>query len=182
MKKQGFTLVEVLVVVTIMGILSAVLPGILSRVASERKGEQSILTFWMELRSLQAKVMRYDTPIIVTFDINNNSYTIAMDDNKNGIIEEGESTLKSFSSSLAFGLSIPSPSALPPKVANYSVVNSNWSDPGLTIANNATLSINGGHIYIKNSHENRLGYVVVVGGNSSDIELYKWSGGQWYKM
>ncbi len=181
-KKNGFTLLELLVIISIVGILATLTTVGMTRVVRDKNGEKDVLTFWMELRSLQAIVMRENSSIVVLFDKEDNNYTIYIDKNGNQTLDTGEKWGRELNLSLEFGISSPAPTTLPPNVVNSNIISKNWQDNGFTISNNSTLTLEEGYIYVKNSFVNEICYVIAVARTTAEVKLYKWDGGRWLNI
>jgi len=82
-KNSGFTLVEIMITITIIGILSATVSMSISRYVLERKGEQHVMAFYNQLQQMRAYAQRDNVRYIVVLNPaaagNNLRFRIAMD-------------------------------------------------------------------------------------------------------
>jgi len=181
-KDAAFTLLEVLVVVTILGILAAMTGAPILTMVSEKRDEAGVLGLWSYLNNSRTIVGLYDAPFVLTFDTTANKVVAYTDTINNGGLTSTEKLRSQpLSNKLVFGLPIPKPTAEPVST-KLTTISESWRVLGLQVQNSATFSINPGHVYFKNRARPSVGYCILVRPGSSQIELFKWDGSKWYKM
>jgi type IV fimbrial biogenesis protein FimT len=87
---RGFTLTELLIVVTIMGILLAVSVPALSRFAGSWRLNGAAANMAMVMRSARAAAVSKDVNVVFTFDDEKGEYSYLEDNNGNGDADAGE--------------------------------------------------------------------------------------------
>lgn len=75
--RAGFTLVELLIVVTIIGLMASVVLPAMNSASSVVSLEAMARTLAADLRIARHSAVQYNTSFAVTFDQTNNSYTVA---------------------------------------------------------------------------------------------------------
>lgn len=209
--KQGFTLLEVMMVTTIIGILAAASTYIIGNFVKDKRSEQYVVALWSELCSLRARAIKDNCPYIVQFNTTNGTYQIF----KNNLGDYNTANTSSTPISSSFGASgkiafgnatspgsanfpTPSPNPLninPASTATASCIQGQWSQniitavtPNATLTNsivfeaNAIGTISNGIIILKNTSVRTGAYIIAKLPNSNTIKLYKWDGSKWYEM
>jgi prepilin-type N-terminal cleavage/methylation domain-containing protein len=87
---RGFTLVELMVVVTIMGILLAVSAPAMSRFAGNWRLNGAAANMAMVMRSARSAAVSKDVDVVFTFDDAQGQYSYIEDTNGNGDADAGE--------------------------------------------------------------------------------------------
>lgn len=210
-KWDGFTLLELLVAISIVGILAAVSAYGVSRFVLEMRSEQHVLAFHSELKSLRALAIKDNERYLVHLNRTASDYYVTIDEDKDydytigdwnaGKLNAIRTSFNSVAGSgfLTFGVPDPVPSS--PAVPDYSMMDSwpirgEWNQMAITLPSGASDntwyrivfepdelgSINNGIIYLRNSSVPKVGYAIFKTPGINEILLYKWNGSKWYKM
>ncbi len=178
--QDGFTLLELLLAVTIIGIISATAPFMISDYVREKQAEMHVADFWMEMNSVRGKVLKFSAPAVTLFDLDNSGYAVYIDSNYNSIPDLNEFLASSGKAEIVFGTPTPTPGSFPFGVDNLDIVSDSWQN-GFWISDNSTLTAAAGHIYLKNRTKEHIGYCLVVAPGESELQLFKWNGSKWYE-
>jgi prepilin-type N-terminal cleavage/methylation domain-containing protein len=87
---RGFTLTELMIVVTIMGILLAVTAPAMSRFAGNWRLNGAAANMAMVMRSARSAAVSKDINVVFTFDEDKGEYSYLEDTNGNGDADGGE--------------------------------------------------------------------------------------------
>ncbi len=92
---RGFTLLELTIVVTIIGIISTSVTFSVRQFVVEKRSEEKVVAFWTELRSLKALAQKDNVPYLVKLTVyeaetSNSWYNVYKDVNKNYVMDSGE--------------------------------------------------------------------------------------------
>jgi len=181
-KTAGITITELIITITIIGIVSAIAAPPLRRWIGERRDEAGLMVLWRTFQQGRVYVAKDDADLLISFDIVNNNFTAYIDENANGIGETSEIIVDGTRDTLIFGVPVPAPSSPATGVSSLTPISIDWKNNGITIRNNSTFSINEGHIYLRNRAYPELGYCIVVRERSNRAELLKWGGSKWFQM
>ena len=91
-KKYGFTLLELMMVVAIMGILSAIATPNLMYYMAERRLNGAARMVMSDLMAARQKAVSQNNEFKVFFNANHHEYTILDDDDNDGTADTGEAT------------------------------------------------------------------------------------------
>ena len=91
-KKYGFTLLEMMIVVAIMGILSAIATPNLMDYMAERRLNGAARMVMSDLMAARQKAVTQNNEFKVFFSANQYQYTILDDDDNDGTADTGEAT------------------------------------------------------------------------------------------
>jgi prepilin-type N-terminal cleavage/methylation domain-containing protein len=87
---RGFTLTELMIVITIMGILLAVTAPAMSRFAGNWRLNGAAANMAMVMRSARGAAVAKDVDVVFTFDQDKGQYSFLEDSNGNGDADAGE--------------------------------------------------------------------------------------------
>src|SRR5262245_8309016 len=87
---RGFTLTELMIVVTILGILLAVTAPSMARFAGNWRLNGAAANMAMVMRSARASAVSKDVNVVFTFDEDKGEYSYLEDTNGNGDADDGE--------------------------------------------------------------------------------------------
>jgi len=87
---RGFTLTELMIVVTIMGILLAVTAPAMARFAGNWRLNGAAANMAMVMRSARSAAVSKDINVVFTFDEDTGQYSYLEDKNGNGDADDGE--------------------------------------------------------------------------------------------
>lgn len=76
-QRRGFTLVELLIVVTVLGLMASVLVPSMNSTSGHISLEAMARTLAADLRTARQMAVNYNTSYVVTFDMSANSYQLA---------------------------------------------------------------------------------------------------------
>lgn len=194
-KNEGFTLLEVLIVTTIIGILAAASTYSIGSYIRDKRSEQHVIALWSELNSFRARAIKDNCPYLVTFGTDG---TYQVWQNTTGNYTTGGSTeitsgVRSASGRITLG---PATNVGSNTVAGYTPASSGFTgtwetqthpvgggmERTIIFESNEIGSISAGALFIRNSSVPTHGYAITKGSNSHTLKLYKWDGSKWYEM
>ncbi|MBU4581417.1 MAG: prepilin-type N-terminal cleavage/methylation domain-containing protein [Proteobacteria bacterium] len=91
-KKYGFTLVEMMIVVAVMGIMSAIAAPNLMHYMAERRLNGAARMVMSDLMAARQRAVTQNNEFKVFFNTNQHEYTILDDDDNDGTADTGEAT------------------------------------------------------------------------------------------
>lgn len=98
MNKKGFTLLEMLIILTIMGIMGAMLYPAFNRMVANYRLRNVVFELATDLNKAKIEAIRRNAFVSFNFDTTNNRYIIFVEDKfaRNWVLDPGETELKSF--------------------------------------------------------------------------------------
>ncbi len=179
---SGFTVHELLITIVIISIIVGTAGPNLVHLVSERRDEAGVFALWSTLNGAQMLVAKNDSPVLVTFDLDNNKYAVYSDEDVSGTGESEEKLQLNLTDTIIFALPSPVPSVNAPGADDLTLISSSWKNDGIVVSNNSVFAISAGYVYLKNRARPNIGYCLLVREASSSVELLKWNGSQWYQM
>lgn len=180
--KSGFTLLEMMIIVVILGVLAAATGPSMISLVSERRFESGVMQFWAYMNNARTIVAKVDAPFVMVMDTTKNTVIAYIDSINNGTLSTSEKISgQPISDTILFALPTPFSGSAPSGAQSLATVSSTWKE-GLRVENNATFSIKPGQVYFRNRARPEIGYCLLVRSGSSKIELFKWDGAKWYEM
>lgn len=204
-RESGFTLLELMITISIIGILAASVTYGVGNFVKEKRVEQHMVGLYSELSTLRARAIREDRPYLVTFsDLSTDpvTYTVVRDEDRDyvpdasaGDVVEGSSFM-GVSGRISYGIgdggSVVAVEGFDP---NGDKIQGEWSSTTRTgtdglktltrtiiFENDEIGTISTGAIFLKNTALPNRGYAIVKPAGSSTIKLMKWTGSTWYEM
>jgi prepilin-type N-terminal cleavage/methylation domain-containing protein len=170
--QNGFTMLEIVVVLSVLSILAAVGVVSYSKMAAVTALEKDVLTVYKELTSLKTLVMKFDKQTKAVFSSNNviiNKFTKS-------------DTLK-LQVPVTFANAASGPSTTPfnQTITTGSGGKGLWKD-SLVVHRDALCSIDSGYVLMSSSKVKSVTYYMGVSGKYQGIQLHKWTGGSWVKQ
>jgi len=209
-KIKGFTLMELLIVIVIIGIIATSVTFAVKNFVIEKKSEEKVVAFWTELMSFKALAQRDGCRYIVKLHKapTTNYYTVYKDINNTYVGDAGEDTYSGFMHKSESGdgyLSFEVPEGLTaangfniegvdpfPDNGELTEVKGEWlnyTPPTVPEIFNTIVfesdnlgTITDGMFYLRNTAVPHIGYAIVKAPNTNSIKLYKWNGSTWYEM
>ena len=201
MKKSdssGFSLLELMITITIMGILAASVTYGVGDYIKEKRSEQHIVGLWSQLRTLRAQAIKDNCPYLVAFEPNNGTYKIYRNDScdyttanstviTQGFMSESGEITFGFPDGITSGTSV---GGYPVDTTSDNILGDWYHDTSVTpplgkiiiFHNDAIGTINNGALFLKNTSFPKHGYAIVKPEKSHTIQLWKWNGSKWYEM
>lgn len=191
--RRGFTLIELMITITVVGILASSVTFSVRNFVIEKRSEAVVLGFWQELVAMRSLAIRDNSYYFVDMDMTTNEYEVYQDDGNKAFEGSGTDTeVTNTNISMGFdGIKFGKPtgfsaSGLPNgSIGIGATVNGQWisgSNGLITFTNDEIGSITDGVLFIQNSALDHIGYAIVKPTNGNNIKLYKWNGSQWYEM
>jgi prepilin-type N-terminal cleavage/methylation domain-containing protein len=177
MKRMGFTLLEVMVVLVIVGILSALSVTTYGKFKANGDLRQASMNLYMEFSNLHQTALQYDAMVFVKFFATQCS--VYVDTNNNGTADAGD--LKKairFPSSVFLGVATSGPTGTPPDLNTLSGMTGNWNTQ-MTVKNDPVGTINNGAVYLHSKYLDRITYCIGLATPMLTFKQYKWGGSLW---
>ncbi len=204
----GFTLLELLIAITIVGIIATSVTFSIRGFVVEKRSEEKVVGLWAELVSLRARAIRDNVPYLVGLQPGADTYTVYKNNDcnydiaaahstevKTAFMDDPTSTNSYLDFATTFGNGQSITNELPALVFGLgaSAVAGLWSSDNSSVAGkdfqNTILfhpdevgSINDGVFYLQNTARTNIGYAIAKLPNENSIKLFKWNGSTWYEM
>ncbi len=185
---SGYSLLEVMLAVTITLILGSMVTMGMRKFMVEKSIEKEAVSFWKELCSLRAKAMKDDVCYFVTFNTGGKPYQIWKDDGDCDY-ESGEDTWvpSAFLANIEYGIPEDAKTYTPGPdetvLATTKNIDGEWLDSTfIRVANDDLGSINSGRVCLWSSRLDKIGYCIQLKAGTQNIKLFKWNGDSWLEM
>ena len=173
-RNSGFSLVEIMVVVAIIGILSATVAISISGYVLERKEEQKVVELFSMLQQMRSYAHRDNT----TYTLNLTARTITP--------ASGSPLFPNLGNVLgAITFQHNSPAGAPTTTAEgaFGSETNGWQGGLITFSHEGIGEISKGVIYIQNTANRNVWYAITSRPGENFINLRKWSGnGNWNEL
>ncbi|MCL1946921.1 MAG: prepilin-type N-terminal cleavage/methylation domain-containing protein [Chitinivibrionia bacterium] len=185
-KNGGFSLVEVMMTVTIIAILSTTVTMSISRYVLERKGEAPVMAFYSQLQQMKAFSQRDNDRYLVVLktDGSKPAFEIHRDVEYDGtptttnnvqLFVEQTSIANSITE-LSF--SHPNENNLPKKPET-----NDWeSSKMITFDKDEISTINEGYVFMRNKSAEKIYYAIVRPEKENTLKFYKLNGSSWKEL
>jgi len=186
---RGFTLLELMVVVAIVGILAAVVIGNVSAMVLRQKAQIGAVGFFKEFQSLPSLVRKSNATHFMQFSAVSGAATYKVyKDNGNGSFNRAEEILVPVANQPSLVIGRGSATGSPASWISTAVIHGNWNlttasgAEVITCANDVTGSIRNGHVYFYSTAYPKAVFCVAVQTGRRSVKLYQWNGGSWKEM
>ncbi len=184
----GFTLVELIVTVSIICIMAALAVTSVSTYIAEKNDERQVVGLWKQLKGFRMKVLKTENRHVIIFNTltGTPAYTAYQDPTSDGTGTVLTMTDVSVDvPSVTFGA--PDNCTSGPNGLSISggSISASWNhDSGLVFQKNFMGSIaSKGYVVMKSpKSSNKIGYIIMADSNSQDLRLYKFKGGTWFQL
>ncbi|MDG5815566.1 type II secretion system protein [Chitinispirillales bacterium ANBcel5] len=164
-KTSGFTLIEVLIAIVVVGIIAAIVTVNWASFLRYQNLRRESVSVWRELSSLKARALNEDVEFVVSFpahnhyDIDTSGVTISQRSLTDGI---------HFSQNPTVG-----------GVAAIDPPQDSWTDDDLTVRPDNIEAFTTGKIYL---HDNNRVFCIVKREDRTTLQLFYWDGDEWEEM
>jgi len=186
-RNSGFTLVEIMITVTIMGILSATVALSISNYVLERRGEERVVAFYSMLQQMRGYAQRNNvTYDVILAPVNLHTNTAAV--NSTFEIQVGGAVIPQlFPNQASVTRNLRFVSNLPAAAA--SATNRPFTPPDgwgtgntsrtIRFQNDEIGTISPGVLYLQNTNTTNIYYAIIRQADRNYLNLYKWNGRAW---
>ncbi len=183
--KVGYTLLEVVIAVSIAFILAATITISIRNFMVERNIEKEAVGFWKELSTLRAKAMKYDVCFFVEFNTDDNTYTVWKDEGDCSLAGGEESVVNPFPAEIEYGIPSPAPTSGPDGTnAPIAAIEGDWAVSNVMEIKNDDIGTidDDGRVCLSWDRMPKIGYCIQVKSGSQNVKLFKWNGDIWIEM
>jgi len=170
MRKDGFTLIEVLVTIVILGILAAVaIPGF-SRYGPDMRLKSAVRDLKSDMELARLKAIRENANVALTFDTGNNSYIVFVDSGAGGGV--ANDFTQNGSEVVLKTVNLPSDVTMYEVSFSFGTSQCGFNSRGLPASQRF------GHVYMRNSNNKYRGIRTTIVGHVQ-IQASTDGGGSW---
>lgn len=181
MKKNGFTLIEVLITLVIIGVLASMSIITYIKYVASNELRQASMKLYMELKNAHQIARQYDCKVFVKFYAAQCS--VYVDTNNSGAIDASDKVIKviKFPSSISIATTPTGPTTPPSDLQTITGMTGNWGTQ-MIVKPDGIGTTNSGAIYLQSTRLNKTVYCVGIAASMLAIKQYKWGGTSWFNL
>jgi len=181
-KDQGFTILETVIVIVVLGILTAQTLYIYKNSVAHTTLEKAANTLYTELRGLRPISLKNDELVMVQFSDDAEQYKIYVDKNNDTTIQESELyKTHRLPSPVTFGICQEPPSELMFDYQEQNGLANDWKTM-LLVAPNSRRQYSFGGVYLTIPTLPNITYFIGINADMQSIKLFKWKGSSWIEI
>jgi prepilin-type N-terminal cleavage/methylation domain-containing protein len=180
-QSKGFSLVEMLITLSIIGILAALSINTYQNFIENSKLRQASTNLYLELKNLRQVAHRYDCKVFVRFYAAQCS--VYVDTNNNGVVDASDKVIKviKFTSSVSIGIASNGPTAVPTDLQTITGMTGNWGTL-MIVKNDDIGTTNSGAVYLQSKRLSKITYCIGIASTMLAVKQYKWGGSSWTNL